>query len=74
MTDTEKTATIETAFELGMLTRRALRHCNDDTFRVELSTFANHLHALGQENIAREVLSVFVAGFHEDELSDAHQE
>lgn len=57
MTDTEKTATIETAFELGMLTRRALRHCNDDTFRVELSTFANHLHALvAQENIAREVL------------------
>ncbi len=68
MIDTEKNATVEMAFELGKLTRRALHHCSDDAFRVELSTFASHLHELGHEKIARDILAVFVAGFHDEEL------
>lgn len=72
MIDTEKTATVEMAFELGRLTRRAIHHCNDAAFRVELSTFASHLHTLGVQKIAREILSVFVAGFHEEALKSGH--
>lgn len=68
MNDLEKTKSVEMVFELGKLTRRALIHCNDDAFRVELSKFSMHLRNTGQERIAQDMLSVFIAGFHEEEL------
>jgi hypothetical protein len=61
MSDREKTAVAELAFELGKAMRRASGKINP----VELTTMANNLLEAGHGKVANDMLMVFVAGFEE---------
>jgi len=65
MSDREKTAIAELAFELGKVTRRALDNTNGKLEPVALTRIANNLLEAGHEKVASDVLMVFVAGFEE---------
>jgi len=65
MSDREKTAIAELAFELGKVTRRALDNTNGKLEPVALTRISNNLLEAGHEKVASDVLMVFVAGFEE---------
>lgn len=65
MHDPKHTAAAELAFALGKITRRAMDHSSAVMDEAALSTFANNLLEAGHEQIAEDLLMVFVAGFHE---------
>lgn len=65
MSDREKTAIAELAFELGKVTRRALDNTSGKLEPVAQTRIANNLLEAGHEKVASDVLMVFVAGFEE---------
>jgi hypothetical protein len=67
MLDQEKTAMGELAFKLGRLTHQAMYHATQGQPPVDLSKIAAQVLELGDNEIAPDVLMMFVAGFHETE-------
>jgi hypothetical protein len=65
MHDHEKHAMAELAFKLGRITRQAMYQAAEGQQTSDLSKIAAEVLALGEAQIAPEVLMMFVAGFHE---------
>jgi hypothetical protein len=65
MSDREKTAVAELAFELGKVMRRTIDPPGGKISPVELTTMANNLLEAGHGKVANDMLMVFVAGFEE---------
>ncbi|CAH0152804.1 hypothetical protein SRABI118_00559 [Massilia sp. Bi118] len=65
MHDHEKNAMAELAFKLGRITRQAMYQAAEGQQAADLSKIAAEVLALGEAQIAPEVLMMFVAGFHE---------
>jgi hypothetical protein len=65
MSDIGKITIAELVFELGKVTRRAIDNTNGKAKPVELTKIANNLLEAGHENVAPDLLMVFVAGFEE---------
>lgn len=65
MHDHEKNAMAELAFKLGRITRQALYQATEAQQALDLSKIAAQVLELGHNQIAPEVLMMFVAAFHE---------
>ena len=65
MHDHEKNAMAELAFKLGRITRQAMYRATEMQQASDLSKIASEVLAVGDAQIAPEVLMMFVAGFHE---------
>ena len=65
MSTTEKTMMAELAFKLGKVTRQAFDHRDATAGTVELTKIANDLLEAGHEEVATDLLMLFVAGFEE---------
>ena len=65
MSNTEKTMSAELAFELGKITRHAIDNLNAGASPVELTKIGNDLLEAGDEEVASDLLMLFVAGFEE---------
>lgn len=65
MSTAEKTMVAELAFKLGKVTRQAFDNTNAEAGTVELTKIANDLLEAGHEQVANDLLMLFVAGFEE---------